>query len=259
MKKTCNVLCALAALLSVSSLLAAAEGPEDYRLELSASLWRMNTNGTIHGDGMGINLLSDLGVFQRQRIYDGRLVFRFRRKERLVLEGMPISAKGLNTIQRTFTYFGNQYSVNEILKSSGQMNYIYGGFHHDWLRGSLGRFGSSIGAAYLGVASSLQGEPSGLSKKESIPFGLPLAGVDFRLYFIPNKRWIALEGAVRGLPAAGYGHWVEGTAGLGGWIGPVGLQLGYREMLIDLHQNHFDPNGLNLRFQGPMATLLWNW
>jgi len=86
-----------------------------------------------------------------------------------------------------------------------------------------------------------------------------MAGVDFRLYFIPNKRWLALEGAVRGLPAGSYGHWVEGTGGLGGWIGAVGLQLGYREMLIDFHQSNLAANGVNLRFSGPLATLFWNW
>jgi hypothetical protein len=103
------------------------------------------------------------------------------------------------------------------------------------------------------------GEPSGLHKQNSTPFGLPLAGLDFRLYLIPHQRWIALEGAVRGLPAGSYGHWVEGNPGVGGWIGPVGVQLGYREMLVDFHQSGLDPNGINLRFSGPMASLIWSW
>jgi len=258
MKHFRSYLCVCSGLLFAGSYLAAAEGPESYRLELSASLLRMNTNGTIYGDGTSINLLSDLGVFQRKRIYDGRLVFKFHRKQRFVLEGTPLSFNGLNTLHRSVTYFHNQYSINETLTSSAHINYIYGGFHHAWLSGSMGRLGSSIGASYLGLAGSLQGEPSGLSKKDSIPFGLPLAGADFRLYFIPNKRWVALEGAVRGLPAGRYGHWVEGTAGLGGWMGPVGLQLGYRELLVDFH-TALAANGLNLRFSGPMATLFWNW
>jgi hypothetical protein len=74
-----------------------------------------------------------------------------------------------------------------------------------------------------------------------------------------HKRWIALEGALRGLPAGSYGHWVEGNAGVGGRIGPVGVQLGYREMLVDFHQSGLDPNGINLRFSGPMASPIWSW
>jgi hypothetical protein len=257
-----NFLYALGGLLFLSAQLFAAsgaEGPEDYRIELTGALWRMNTNGTIHADGTPTNLLTDLGVDQRQRIYDGRLTLKFKRKYRFVLEGTPISIHGLNTINRSVTYFGQQYSVDETLKSSAQINYIYAGIHRDWFRGRMGRFGSSLGAAYLGLAGSLQAEPGGINKQGSTPFGLPFAGVDFRLYFIPNKRWIALEGAARGLPAGAYGHWVEGSAGVGGWIGPVGLQLGYREMLINFHETGSDPNGLNLRFYGPMASVFFNW
>lgn len=263
MKQQPALLCALSGLLFLSAPLFAAssgtEGPEDYRLELSATLWRMNTNGTIRADGTPINLLTDLGLYQRQRTYDGRLVFKFKRKLRFVLEGTPLSIHGLNNINRNVTYFGQQYSYSDTLKSSAQINYIYGGLHRDWFSGSMGRFGSSVGAAYLGLAGSLQGEQSGIDKKGSTPFGLPFIGADFRLYLIPNKRWVALQGEVRGLPAGGYGHWLEGNAGVGGWIGPVGLQLGYREMLINFHQTGVDPNGMNLRFYGPMATAFWNW
>jgi hypothetical protein len=262
MKQHRRLLCAFGGLFFLSTHLFAAsgsEGPEDYRFELSATLWRMNSNGAIHADGTAVNLLTDLGVSQRQRIYEGRLVWKFKRKTRLVLEGTPISMHGLNMVNRNVTYFGQQYSLSDTLKSSGQISYIYAGLHHDWYSGRMGRFGSSIGAAYLGLAGSLQGEQSGIDKKGSTPAGLPFVGVDFRLYLIPNKRWIALEGAVRGLPAGGYGHWLEGSGGVGGWAGPIGLQLGYREILINFHQTGVDPNGINLRFYGPMATLFWNW
>lgn len=243
----------------LSAAAGGAEGPEDYRIELSANLWRMNTNGTFHYDGSPVNLITDLGVAQRDRIYDGRLTFKFKRKLRFVLEGMPLSIQGLNTVNRNVTYFGQQYSVSETLKSSAQINYIYAGLHRDWYSGRMGRFGSSIGAAYLGLAGNVDAQQSGVEKKGSTPFGLPFVGVDFRLYPIPNRRWIALEGAVRGLPAGAYGHWLEGSGGVGTWVGPIGVQLGYREMLINFHQTGADPNGLNLRFYGPMATVYWNW
>ena len=69
MKPNRKFLSALSGILLLSSPLWAAssssEGPEDYRLELSATLWRMNTNGTIRADGTPINMLTDLGVGQR--------------------------------------------------------------------------------------------------------------------------------------------------------------------------------------------------
>ncbi len=260
MTKTRALLCAVGGLLFLSNHLFAAEGPEDYRIELSAGLWRMNVNGLIHASGTPINLISDLGASQRQRMYDGRFVFKFKRKQRLVVEATPISLNGLNTVHRMVTYFGEQYSVSETLKSSAQMNQIYFGFHHDWISGSMGRFGTSFGTAYLPLSGSIEGEQSGLHKQVSTPFGLPSPGVDFRLYPIPEKRWIALDGSLRGLSAGPFGHWVEGNAGLEGWLGPVGVQLGYRELFIDLHQTGINPrNGIDLRFAGPMASLLWNW
>ena len=137
------------------------EGPEDYRIELSGTLWRMNTNGTIHADGTPINMLTDLGVGQRQRIYDGRLVLKFKRKFRFVLEGTPISIHGLNTVNRDVTYFGQQYSVSETLKSSAQINYIYAGLHRIGIAERWAAVGSSFGAAYLGLNGSLQGRAIG--------------------------------------------------------------------------------------------------
>jgi hypothetical protein len=243
----------------VASAANGSEGPEDYRIELSASLWRMNSNGTLHSDGTYINFLTDLGVAQHQSIFDGRLTFKFKPKLRFVVEGMPLSIHGLNTVNQTITYFGQQYSVSDTLQSSAQINYIYAGLHRDWYNGSYGRFGSSIGAAYLGLSGSLQAQQSGMYEKGSTPFGLPFVGVDFRIYPIRNRRWLAIEGAVRGMPAGSYGHWVEANGGVGTFVGPIGLQLGYREMLIDLHETGANPNGFNIRFYGPMATVFWNW
>ena len=249
-------------LLSTHSLAAASsgnEGPEGYRLELSATLWRLNSNGGINADGSPINFLTDLGVSQRQRIYDGRLTWKFKRKLRFVIEGTPISIHGLSTTSHTVTYFDQQYSFNETLKSAAEISYIYAGLHRDFYNGRFGRFGTSIGAAYLGLSGNIDAQQSGIDKRGHTPFGLPFGGIDFRLYPIPNRRWIALEGALRGLPAGAYGHWVEATGGVGTFVGPVGFQLGYREILIDFHETGRNPNGLDVRFSGPMATVFWNW
>lgn len=262
MKTYSTLLCALGGIALFSSHLFAAsgkEGPEDYRIELSGTFWRMNTNGTIHDNGTPVNLLTDLGAAQHNKIFDGRLTLKFKRKYRFVLEGTPISIHGLNTINTTVTYFGQQYSVSDTLKSSAQIDYIYVGIHRDWFSGRMGRVGSSIGGAYLGLSGNIQAEQSGVNEKNSTPFGLPFIGVDFRLYPIPNKRWLAVEGSARGLPAGGYGHWFEASGGVGGWLGPIGMQLGYREILIDFHQTGVDPNGINLRFYGPTATVFFNW
>jgi hypothetical protein len=264
MKNCRTSICVLAGIVAYSGLALAGganrgEGPEDYRIEVKASVWRMNTDGALRADGTPVDLVSDLGVGQRKLTYDGEFVFRFGRKHRLVVEGRPISIRGLNTVNRDVTYFGENYSVSETLKSSAEMNYIYAGFHHDWMRGKLGRIGSSVGAAYLGLSGSVQALQSGVDKKNSTPFGLPLTGFDFRLFPIPGKRWIEIEGGVRGLSAGSYGHWIEGSASAGGRIGPIGALVGYREMLVNFHQTGVNANGLNFRFRGPMVSLVWSW
>ncbi len=62
MTKTRIFVEALGGLLILSNHLFASEGPEDCRLEISVSMWRMNTNGLIRADDTPINLISDLGT-----------------------------------------------------------------------------------------------------------------------------------------------------------------------------------------------------
>jgi len=236
-----------------------AESPEDFRIEITGSAWLVDSEGTIQGNGAPINLVSDLGAAQRQPTFYGRLVYKPRRKQRLVVEGTPIGLSGINTVDRTLVYRGRTFDVNETLRSSADLDYLFAGYQYDVLSNSMGHLGFSIGGAYLGAAGAINEAQSGASASKAETLGLPLVGAEFRVFPIPHHQLIEVEGGLRGMGAGSYGHFVEGSASGGVRLGPVGILAGYREMLVDFHETGAGGSGIDVRLKGPVFSILWRW
>ena len=77
-----------------------------------------------------INLVSDLGVKQREPTFYGRLIMKPGRKHRIVVEGTPVKLHGMNTVSRTVIYRGQTFTVGETLESSADVNYFFGGYQY---------------------------------------------------------------------------------------------------------------------------------
>lgn len=235
------------------------ESPEDFRFEITGSAWIMNTGGAIQANGAPVDFVSDLGVQQEQPTFYGQLVFKPGRKHRIIVEGTPFDIHGYNTIDRSVTYRGYTYAVDQTLRSTANMNYLFAGYQYDLLSGRMGHFGVSGGAAYLGATGTIQALQAGVTESKSITVGMPLAGAEFRLFPIPGHRIFEIDGGMRGMGFGSYGHYVEANGNAGIAWGPITFQAGYRAVNADLHVTNDGGSGLTARLQGPTLGVLWRW
>jgi hypothetical protein len=249
---------------------AAANGsdPENFRLELTGSAWLVSSSGTIQAgagvtsnisSGTAINLVTDLGVRQHQPAFYGRLVIKPGRKHRIVIEGTPIRLEGTNVVSRTVIYQGQTFTVGQTLQSSADVNYFFGGYQYDVISVPAGHLGFSIGGAYLNATGTIHGVESGLLASKSETLGMPLAGAEGRVFVIPGRKLLEIDGGIRGMAFGGYGHYVEGTLNGGMEVGPLTFQAGYRAVGADLHSTSNGGNGVDVRLHGPIFSLQARW
>jgi hypothetical protein len=251
-------------------------GPEDFRVEVTGSAWLVNSGGTIRpGGGSGvipvislspvitvpaaIDLVTDLGVKQRQPSFYGRLVIKPGRKHRIVIEGTPVALHGTNVITQTVIYQGQVFTIGQTLESSADVNYFFGGYQYDVVSAPAGHLGFSVGGAYLNATGTIRGIESGLVATKSETVGLPLAGAEARVFVIPGRKLLEIDGGVRGMAFGGYGHYVEGTVNGGIGFGPLTIQAGYRAVSADLHSANNGGNGVDVRLRGPIFSLQARW
>ena len=233
--------------------------PEAFRIEVTGSAWLLDSAGTIHDAGTGIDLNSDLGVQQQQPTFYGKFVFKPGRRHRIVVEGTPFRLSGNNTVSRSITYRGQTFNVNETIRSSADLNYLFAGYQYDILSGSAGHLGLSVGGAYLNTTGTIVEVQTSTTASKSLTLGLPLAGLEFRVFPVPGHHWFDIDGGMRGMGVGDYGHYVEATANGGFWVGPFALQAGYRAVNADLHETNPLGNGVAVRLKGPIFSLVWQW
>ncbi len=242
--------------------------PESFRIEVTGSAWLVNSGGTIQAGGAvpsffstgtSIDLVSDLGVKQRQPTFYGRLVIKPGRKHRILLEGTPVRLDGMNTLNRTVIYHGQTFNVGETLTSSADVNYFFGGYQYDVISRPAGHLGFSVGGAYLNATGTINGVQSGLSATKSETLGLPLAGAEGRVFVIPGRKLLEIDGGVRGMAYGAYGHYVEGTVNGGIGFGPLTVQAGYRAESVDLHSTSNGGNGVDVHLRGPIFSVQGRW
>lgn len=234
------------------------ESPEDFRVEITGSAWLVDSSGTIQSSGTPVNLVSDLGVQQQQPTFYGKFVFKPTARQRIVVEGTPFRLSGLNTVNRAITYHGETFNISDTVRSTADMNYFFGGYQFDVLTGPAGHLGFSAGGAYVGATGTVFSTTANTTASRNISIGLPLAGAEFRMFPIPGRRWIDVDGEVRGMGFGSYGHYVEATANGGVWFGHIGLQAGYRAVNADLHESG-GATGVDVRLKGPIFSVLFRW
>jgi hypothetical protein len=225
------------------------------------SAWTLNSSGTLSDSSNLIDLKDDLGISQGVETFYGKLVVKPGRKHRIFVEGSPFALSGSKTSIRTFTYAGQTYSFNEQLLSKADLTYVFGGYQYDFLSGEAGHLGASVGGAYLNATGTVNAPQANVSSSRSQQLGLPLAGLEFRIFPVPGHPIFDMDGGVRGMDFGGYGHYLEFDANAGVWLGRhVGLEGGYRSISAYLHDNSASNNGsLDVTLSGPAFSLLFKW
>lgn len=248
---------------------------ENFRVEVTGSAWLVNSGGTIRAGGSGVipvislspvstlspnvDLVTDLGVKQRRPTFYGRLVIKPGRTHRIVIEGTPVRLHGTNVITQTLIYQGQVFMIGQRLESSADLNYFFGGYQYAVVSAPAGHLGFSVGGAYLNATGTIHGLESGLTATKSETVGLPLAGAEGRVFVIPGRKLLEIDGGVRGMAFGGYGHYVEGTVNGGVGVGPLTFQAGYRAINADLHTSSNSRNGVDVRLRGPIFSLQARW
>jgi hypothetical protein len=236
------------------------EDPESFRIEVTAGGWLINSGGQIQANGSPIDLVNDLGVSQNKGTFYGQFVFKPGRKHRIVVEGTPFQLNGLKTVSRTINYRGQTFTVNQTVQSTATLDYFFAGYQYDVLSGPKGHLGFSVGGAYLNASGSLSTVPASVSASRSQTVGLPLAGVDFRLFPIPHRKIFDVEGGIRGMAYGDYGYYAEATGSGGLNLGPFAILAGYRAVNTSIYVNNSGgPSGLTARLKGPIFSGVFRW
>lgn len=238
---------------------ASSENLESYRLEIAGSSWLLNTAGNVQSGGAAIDFIHDLGFEQQRPTFYGKIVFKPGRKHKIVLEGSPLTFNGLNTIHRSVTYEHQNFNVDETLKTNADLTYLYGGYQYDLLSGRWGHFGLSAGAAYVNATAMILSTTEATTAMRNQKLGLPLAGTDFRIFPLPGHKWVGVDGGIRGMSFGQYGHFAEGTANAGVWLGPFILRGGYQVINAMLQETGSNAGGITARMKGPIFSLGFNW
>lgn len=233
--------------------------PENFRIEITGSAWVVDSSGTIRSGGTPVDLVTDLGAEQQQPAFFGTLAFKPTRRQEIVVEGMPLSVQGKNTVRRSVMYHGQTFFVNQTLQSSASLTYLFAGYQYDILSGRAGDLGLSAGGAYVNATGTIHAVEAGTAATKSETLSLPLAGIAFRLFPIPGHRWIEVEGGMRGMAFGGYGSYVQAEASGGLGFGPIAFLAGYREVRADLHGTGAAASGVNLHLKGPIFSMQWHW
>ncbi|HLH02648.1 MAG TPA: hypothetical protein VKX25_07755 [Bryobacteraceae bacterium] len=227
---------------------------------MTGSAWIVNTTGSIQSSGTPVDLVSDLGAAQQQPTFFGRLVFKPGRKHRIVVEGMPFTVDGYNVVNRTIVYRGQTFDVHETVRSAASFNYVFAGYQYDLLSGVMGHLGLSAGGAYVDAGGRITSVETGNTGAKTETLGLPLAGIEGRLFPLPGHRILTVEGGLRGMSVGSYGSYFEAQGSGGVNLGHFALLAGYRSMHPDLHASSgANPSGVDAHLRGPIFSVQWRW
>jgi hypothetical protein len=231
----------------------AANGQENFHVELTLAAWRAGVEGSVQSGGLPIALRGDLALEDTWTFY-GKLVFKPARRQRINVEGIPYDFSGLNTLSRTITYQGRTYSIQDTVGSEASLTYFFGGYQFDLISHSLGHLGLEAGGAYLSASGTIHSMTTGVSATRTQTIGLPLAGAEFRVFLIP--RVLNVNGEVKGMSIGGYGEYFQASVNAGAGFSRFSFQVGYQYLNADIHENRaVNPAGIAPVISGPVFSV----
>lgn len=213
---------------------------EDYHVEISGSLWSPTPDIVISSESLGIagsavDFVTDLGL-EKTTFKQLKVVLRPGLKHKFRFEYTPIKYAADKTLQTTFVFNGQRYSVGLPVTSEVEWKAYRFGYEYDFVSRDRGFFGMVLEAKYTDIQASLTASFAGLQDTEftHARAPIPALGVIGRVYPAPN---ISITGEWTGfkLPDAAsdtdkyggkfYDFDLYGTVNFSDHIG---AQLGYR-------------------------------
>ena len=246
-------------MISCARLLASDGDPENFRIELTGSAWTVNPSGQLQIRGTSFDLRRELGVEQNRPTFYGKLVIKPGRRHRIVVEGTPFRLSGDNVVNEMVLFRGRQFNVQQTLRSTADLDYLFAGYQYDVISRPMGHLGFSVGGAYLSASGTVRAVETGVVSSTSQKVGLPLAGAEFRIFPIPHHSIIEVNGEVRGMAFGDYGHYLEGAGNGGVNLGHFAVEAGYRAVNADIHNTNNTPSGIFAHLHGPIYSLVFRY
>lgn len=251
---------------STQSMFGIRENPESFRIELMGSDWTVHPGGQIQANGTPVDFVNDLNVGQHNSTFFGQVVIKPGRRHRIIAEGTPFQIGGANAISRSIVYRGRTFNVNETVASAATLNYLFAGYQYDVLTGSKGHLGFNVGAAYLDATGTLEARTTSAvantseTATKNQKLALPLAGVDFRVFPIPGRNILEIEGGIRGMKFGDYGYYAQAIAQGGVCLGPFTALAGYRAVNTAIYVTaNGSSSGITARLKGPIFSGSFRW
>ena len=237
----------LAIALLITGIAAAAE-PENFHFEVTVSGWHKSVRGHLQAGGLPVDLHSDLALDDAWTLF-GRASVKAGRRNRFFVEGAPYRFDGDNALSRAIVYAGETYTINEEIASHSELDYLDAGYQFDVISQEGGHLGLNVSGAYLHALGTITAADLGISGVKAKTIGLPLAGIEGRVFFPPRWKFFFLEGDVKGMALGGYGHFVQGGAYIGAGSGHVAIRTGYQVLDADVHEKN-DGSGIQPHISG---------
>jgi len=229
--------------------------PEGFRIEITASALRTGVEGAVQAGTLPIDLHSDLNLSDRFTFF-GKLVLKPARKHAVVIEGAPFSFEGRQILSRSITFNGRTYSISDEVRSRADLAYFFGGYQYDFLSGRQGHLGVQLGGAYLSASGIIQGVTSVITTTRNQTIGIPLMGLDARVFPVAGRSLCSISGDVKGMALGSHGHHVQCGVHAGIGVRWIRVQAGFAVIDADIHESGAAPvSGINPKITGPIFSL----
>ncbi len=216
---------------------------ERYHVEVGGTLWGPNPDIVISSESLGIpgdkvDFVNDLGI-EKTTFKQLKLVLRPATKHKFRFEYTPITYTAEHTVQRTFVFNGQAFTVGLPVTSDISWKAYRFGYEWDFLYRDRGFVGLLLEAKYTDINASISTRFAGIADTEftHARAPIPAIGIIGRAYPAPN---ISITGEFSGfrLPSASltdinddkYGgkYYDLDIYGTVNFTDHFGAQLGYR-------------------------------
>ena len=241
----------LQAALFLLAIPASAQEFENFRIELSTYAWLVSPGGSLQSGIAPVDLQRDLQI-ESQPHFFGKLTVKPARRHRLMIEGVPYRLNGAASVTRQISFAGRTFTVQDFVTSTADIAYVAAAYQFDLVSRSQAHFGLLAGVGYVDATGTLTSRQFGFSGTEHQSFPLPQAGAEGRIFLLPRRNLLEVDGELKGMSLGDYGGFlqlaVRGGIGIGRHLT---IQAGYMRAVSDIHRKD-NTRGFSPTFQGPI-------
>jgi hypothetical protein len=238
--------------------------PEGYKLRLEGEFWYANPSASISGSSAQVPISFDKTFgFGTYPTFNAGVDWHFKRKHHLFFLVSPNQTSRTAVLQQAITFRDQTFLAGT--SASGQLKtYSFApGYRYDIIHRPRGHLGILVQFNLLDINASITGtvqqpgHTTVATASGSLFAPLPVAGPDFRYYFLNNRLFV--DANIKGMYFFGYGNFISTG-------GKLGIALGRHVSAVGGYElgSHLAIHGTNSRLdvrqtqQGGVGGLEFN-